>query len=70
MLSEVKLEVPQEVLEWERKVKQEKRVKLILQKEAEQIKSAAARDFLEALQEDQILDEIEIKQEIVLDSNE
>jgi hypothetical protein len=33
-------------------------------------KSAAAKDLLEALQEEQILDEIEIKQEIVLDPNE
>jgi hypothetical protein len=32
-------------------------------------KSAAAKDLLEALQEEQIL-EIEIKQEIVLDPNE
>jgi hypothetical protein len=36
----------------------------------EQTKSAAARDFLEALEEQQIDDEIEIKQEIVLDPNE
>ncbi len=38
--------------------------------EKEQTKSAAARDFLEALEEQQIVDEIEIKQEIVLDPNE
>jgi hypothetical protein len=36
----------------------------------EQTVSAAARDFLEALEEQQIVDEIEIKQEIVLDPNE
>jgi hypothetical protein len=36
----------------------------------EQTKSAAARDFLEALEEQHIDDEIEIKQEIVLDPNE
>ncbi len=36
----------------------------------EQTKSAAAKDFLEALEEQQIVDEIEIKQEIVLDPNE
>jgi hypothetical protein len=33
-------------------------------------KSAAAKDLLEALQEEQILDDLEIKQEIVLDPNE
>jgi hypothetical protein len=33
----------------------------------EQIKSAATKDFLEVLEEQQIVDEIEIKQEIVLD---
>jgi hypothetical protein len=33
----------------------------------ERTKSAAAKDFLEALEEQQIVDEIEIKQEIVLD---
>ncbi len=38
--------------------------------EKERTKSAAAKDLLEALQEEQILDEIEIKQEIVLDPNE
>jgi hypothetical protein len=36
----------------------------------EQTKSAAAKDFLEALEEQQIVDEIEIKQEIVQDPNE
>jgi hypothetical protein len=36
----------------------------------EQTKSAAAKDFLEALEEQQIVDEIEIKQEIVLEPNE
>ncbi len=36
----------------------------------EQTKSAAAKDFLEALEEQHIDDEIEIKQEIVLDPNE
>jgi hypothetical protein len=36
----------------------------------EQTKSAAAKDFLEALDEQQIVDEIEIKQEIFLDPNE
>ncbi len=36
----------------------------------EQTESAAAKDFLEALEEQQIVDEIEIKQEIVLDPNE
>jgi hypothetical protein len=39
--------------------------------EKEQTKSAAARDLLEALEEQfVIIDEIEIKQEIVLDPNE
>ncbi len=36
----------------------------------EQTKSATAKDFQEALEEEQIIDEIEIKQEIVLDPNE
>jgi hypothetical protein len=40
------------------------------EEEKERTKSAAAKDLLEALQEEQILDEIEIKQEIVLDPNE
>jgi hypothetical protein len=39
-------------------------------KEKEQTKSAAAKDLLEALEEQEIVDEIEIKQEIVLDPNE
>jgi hypothetical protein len=38
--------------------------------EKEQTKSAAAKDLLEALEKQQIVDEIEIKQEIVLDPNE
>jgi hypothetical protein len=36
----------------------------------ERTKRAAAKDLLEALEEQQIVDEIEIKQEIVLDPNE
>jgi hypothetical protein len=36
----------------------------------ERAKSATAKDFQEALEEEQIIDEIEIKQEIVLDPNE
>jgi hypothetical protein len=36
----------------------------------EHAKSAAAKDLLEALEEQQIVDEIEIKQEIVLEPNE
>jgi hypothetical protein len=40
------------------------------EEEKEQTKSAAAKDLQEALQEEQILDELEIKQEIVLDPNE
>jgi hypothetical protein len=36
----------------------------------DQTKSAAAKDLLEALEEQEIVDEIEIKQEIVLDPNE
>ncbi len=40
------------------------------EEEKEQTKIAATKDFLEALQEQQIVDEIEIKQEIVLDPNE
>jgi hypothetical protein len=53
--------------------KAEEEAKLAQQREEEtreRIKSAAAKDLLEALQEEQILDEIEIKQEIVLDPNE
>jgi hypothetical protein len=62
-----------DVLEWERQAKAEEEAKLAQQREdeeKEQIKSAAAKDLLEALEEQQIVDEIEIKQEIVLDSNE
>jgi hypothetical protein len=62
-----------DVLEWERQAKAEEEAKLAQQREEEekeQTKSAAAKDLLEALQEEQILDEIEIKQEIVLDPNE
>ncbi len=60
-------------LEWERQAKAEEEAKLAQQREeeaGERTKSAAAKDLLEALQEEQILDEIEIKQEIVLDPNE
>jgi hypothetical protein len=62
-----------DVLEWERQAKAEKEAKLAQQREEEEkerTKSAAAKDLLEALQEEQILNEIEIKQEIVLDPNE
>ncbi len=62
-----------DVLEWERQAKEEKEAKLAQQREdeeKEQTKSAAAKDFLEALEEQQIVDEVEIKQEIVLDPNE
>jgi hypothetical protein len=62
-----------DVLEWERQAKEEEEAKLAQQKEdeeKEQTKSAAAKDLLEALEEQQIVDEIEIKQEIVLDPNE
>jgi hypothetical protein len=52
-----------DVLEWERQAKEE-------EEEKEQTKSAAAKDFLEALEEQEIVDEIEIKQEIVLEPNE
>jgi hypothetical protein len=41
-----------------------------MSEEKEQTKSAVAKDFIEALEEQQIVDEIEIKQEIVLDPNE
>ncbi len=60
-------------LEWEREAKKEEDAKLDQQKEDEEkerTKSAAAKDLLEALEEQQIVDEIEIKQEIVLDPNE
>ncbi len=62
-----------DVLEWERQAKEEEDAKLAQQRvdeEKEQTKSAAAKDFLEALEEQQIVDEIEVKQEIVLDPNE
>jgi hypothetical protein len=62
-----------DVLEWERQAKEEKEAKLAQQREdaeKERTKSAAAKDLLEALEEQQIVDEIEIKQEIVLDPNE
>jgi hypothetical protein len=63
-----------DVLEWERQAKEEEDAKLAQQKENEEkerIKSAAAKDLLEALEEQQIVDdEIEIKQEVVLDPNE
>jgi hypothetical protein len=60
-------------LEWERQVEAEEEAKLAQQREEEekkQNKRAAAKDLLGALQEEQILDDIEIKQEIVLDPNE
>ncbi len=60
-------------LEWERQVEAEEKAKLAQQREEEekeQTKSSAAKDLLEALQEEQILDDLEIKQEIVLDPNE
>ncbi len=50
-----------DVLEWERQAKEE---------EEERTKSAAVKDFLESLEEQQIVDEIQIKHEIVLDPNE
>jgi hypothetical protein len=62
-----------DVLEWERQAKAEEEAKLAQQREEEEkerTKSAAAKDLLEALQEEQILDDLEIKQEIVLDPNE
>jgi hypothetical protein len=62
-----------DVLEWERQAKVEEDAKLAQQiedEEKERTKSAAAKDLLEALEEQQIDDEIEIKQEIVLDPNE
>jgi hypothetical protein len=62
-----------DVLEWERQAKAEEDAKLAQQREDEEkerTKSAAAKDLLEALEEQQIVDEIEIKQEIVLDPNE
>jgi hypothetical protein len=62
-----------DVLEWERQAKEKAAAKLAQQREEEekeQTKSAAAKDLQEALQEEQILDDLEIKQEIVLDPNE
>jgi hypothetical protein len=62
-----------DVLEWERQAKEEEETKLAQQRkdeDKEQTKSAAAKDLLEALEEQQVVDEIEIKQEIVLDPNE
>jgi hypothetical protein len=62
-----------DVLEWERQAKAEEEAKLAQQREEEekeQTKSAAAKDLLEALQEEQIFDDLEIKQEIVMDPNE
>jgi hypothetical protein len=62
-----------DVLDWERQAKAEEEAKLAQQREEEekeQIKSATAKDLLGALEEQQIDDEIEIKQEIVLDPNE
>jgi hypothetical protein len=79
MSSEEKPEKPHvryywnDVLEWERQAKEEEEAKLAQQREdeeKEQTKSAAAKDLLEALEEQQIVDEIEIKQEIVVDPNE
>jgi hypothetical protein len=62
-----------DVLEWERQAKEEAAAKLAQQREEEekeQTKSAAAKDLLEVLQEEEILDDLEIKQEVVLDPNE
>jgi hypothetical protein len=62
-----------DVLDWERQAKDEEEAKLVQQRENEEkerTKSAAAKDLLEALEEQQIVDEIEIKQEIVLEPNE
>ncbi len=79
MPSKIKLEKPDisyiswDNAEWERETKTEEEAKLAQQiedEEKERTKSAAAKDFLEALKEQQIVDEIEIKQEIVLDPNE
>jgi hypothetical protein len=79
MPSKIKLEKPDisyiswDNVEWERQAKAEEDAKLAQQiedEEKERIKSAAAKDFLEALEEQQIVEEIEIKQEIVLDPNE
>jgi hypothetical protein len=79
MPSKIKLEKPDisciswDTAEWERQAREEEEAKLAQQREdeeKEQTKSAAAKDFLEALEEQEIVDEIEIKQEIVLDPNE
>jgi hypothetical protein len=62
-----------DVLEWERQAKEEAAARCVHQREEEQkeqTKSAAAKDLLEALQEEEILDNLEIKQEIVLDPTE
>jgi hypothetical protein len=62
-----------DVLEWERQANEEEKAKLAQQKEEEekeQTKSAAAKDLLEALEKEQIVDDLEIKQEIVQDPNE
>jgi hypothetical protein len=62
-----------DVLEWERQAKEEEAAKLSQQIEDEEkgrTKSAATKDLLEALEEQHFVDEIEIKQEIVLDPNE
>ncbi len=60
-------------LEWNRQAKKEEEAKRAQQREEEareRTKSAAAKDLLQALQEEQIFDDLEIKQEIVLDPNE
>jgi hypothetical protein len=65
-MSEEKLEVmfvkyDWDALDWDKEKSEER----------ERTKSAAAKDLLEALEEHfEIIDEIEIKQEIVLDPNE
>jgi hypothetical protein len=77
MSSEEKPEKPHisyywnDVLEWERQAKAEEDAKLAQQREdaeKERTKSVAAKDFQEA--QGQIIDEIKIKQKIVLDPNE
>jgi hypothetical protein len=82
MTSEIKFEKPDinciswdgwDTAEWERQAREEEEAKLAQQREDEEkerTQSAAAKDLLEALEEQQIVDEIEIKQEIVLDPNE
>jgi hypothetical protein len=60
------------IVDWARE-KEKEGAELAQQREDEEkerTKSAAAKDLLEALEEQQIVDEIEIKQEIVLDPNE